>query len=307
MARVTLAHSPDADDVAMWWPLAGMRDRCGRPFDGVDGRPALDTGEFAFETVEADIQELNVRAIDRADLDITAVSAGVYPKIASRYRITRSGASIGNSYGPKLVVAAGSAFGSLGDVLSDSGARPVAIPGRHTTAYLVLRALAGRGMPVLEVPFQDVIGAVTSGRASAGLLIHEAQVDPESQGLRVIVELGPAWTARTGGPLPLGLNVLRRDLDERFGSGATGRIASLLKQSVRYSIEQAERTRAFLLARSEDRPEWRDRALLNRYLGMYVNDQTVDMGDAGVNALRVLYREGHGGGLCEDPGPIDAI
>lgn len=307
MARLTLAHSPDADDVAMWWPLAGMRDRHGRRFDGTDGRPALDTGEFAFETVEADIQELNVRAIERADLDITAVSAGVYPRIASRYRITRCGASIGVSYGPKLVVARESGLGSLAEVLSDRAAKPVAIPGRHTTAYLVLRALAARDMPVLEVPFQDVIGAVTSGRASAGLLIHEAQLDPESLGLRVIVELGPAWTARTGGPLPLGLNVLRRDLDERFGPGAAARIASLLKESVRYSISHGERTRAFLLARSDDRPEWRDRALLDRYLGMYVNEQTVDMGEAGVNALRVLYREGCDAGLCADPGPIDAI
>jgi 1,4-dihydroxy-6-naphthoate synthase len=307
MARLILAHSPDADDVAMWWPLAGMRDRRGRRFDGSDGRPALDTGELAFETLEADIQELNVRAIERSDLDITAVSAGVYPRIASRYRITRCGASIGVSYGPKLVVARPSGLGSLGDVLSDPGGRPVAIPGRHTTAYLVLRALAGREMPVLEVPFQEVIGAVTSGRASAGLLIHEAQLDPESLGLRVIVELGPAWTARTGGQLPLGLNVVRRDLDERLGSGATARVATLLRASVRYSIEHGERTRAFLQARSDDRPEWRDRALLDRYLGMYVNGQTVDMGEAGVEALRVLYAEGSRAGLCEEPGPIDAI
>ena len=305
MNRLNLAHSPDADDMAMWWPLVGMRDRRGRPFEGEDGRPALDTGGFVFETIEADIQVLNVRAMERGDLEITAVSAGVYPRIAQKYRITRCGASIGVSYGPKLVVRAENEPATLAELI-DSGTT-VAIPGRHTTAYLVLRALSGRVFPVLEMPFHEIVDAVMSGRVGAGLLIHEAQVSPESLGLRVVTHLGPAWTERTGGPLPLGWNVIRRDLDSRHGAGTCEHVAGLLRRSVRHAIDHPERTRAFLLARSEDRPEWRDRGLLDRDLGMYVNEQTVDFGEAGVAALRALYREGAGAGLCDDPGVIDAI
>ena len=292
--------------MAMWWPLAGMRDRAGKPFEGVDGRPAIDTGGIGFDTLEGDIQELNARAVDRADLDITAVSAGVYPKIAGAYRITRCGASIGVSYGPKLVVRADSGEDVTLHSLVDAGVS-VGIPGRHTTAYLVLRALAGQDFPVVEMPFHEIVGAVASGRVGAGLLIHEAQLSPESLGLRVVTELGPAWTERTGGPLPLGLNAIRRDLDRRLGGGASERVALLLRRSVRFAIDHPERTRAFLLARSDDRPEWRDRELLDRYLGMYVNEQTVDFGAAGVEALRTLFAEGARAGLCEDPGAIDAI
>lgn len=308
MNRLTLAHSPDADDMAMWWPLTGMRDRAGRPFPGADGRPAVDTLGFEFQPLVADIQELNVRAIERADLDITAISANAYAHVADRYQITRCGASIGVAYGPKLVVAATSSDRSLAHVLhaSDAG-HPVAIPGRHTTAFLTLRVLSGRDFPIMELPFHQIVGAVLDGQARAGLLIHEAQLDPESLGLRVITELGPCWTARTGKPLPLGLNVIRRDLDSRFGPGSCRRVAGLLARSVRHAIDHGDRTRAFLLARSDERPEWKDRDLLDRYLAMYVNEQTVDMGPAGVGALEILFSEGAKAGLCPSPGPIDAI
>lgn len=307
MIPLTLAHSPDADDMAMWWPLTGMRDRMGRPFAGVDGRAALDTLGFEFRGLAADIQELNVRAIERGDLDITAISANAYTRIAARYRITRSGASIGMSYGPKLVVAGSSPARSLGELLERESRPVIAIPGRHTTAYLTLRVLAGREMSVVEMPFHQIVDAVRAGRADAGLLIHEAQLDPESLGLRVLLELGPAWTRRTGKPLPLGLNVIRRDLDDRFGDGTCARVASLLRASVRHAIERGDKTREFLLARSDERPEWRDHGLLDRYLAMYVNAQTIDMGEPGIQALGMLFREGAKAGLCEDPGPIDAI
>ncbi len=309
MIELTLAHSPDADDMAMWWPLSGMRDRHGAPFPGADGRPAIDTGGFAFSPIASDIQELNERAIDRGDLDITAISANAYPSIHRRYQITRCGASIGMSYGPKLVVAAGSESRTLDDVKNrarHAGGR-VAIPGRHTTAYLVLRILAGGDLSTLEMPFHQIVDAVREGRAGAGLLIHEAQIDPESLGLRVVLELGPAWTARTGKPLPLGLNVIRRDLDAMHGTGTCERVAALLRSSVQHAIDDGDRTRAFLLARSDERPEWKNKTLLDRYLTMYVNDQTVDMGPAGVEALQMLYREGARAGLFAEPGAIDAI
>lgn len=307
MNELTLAHSPDADDMAMWWPLTGMLDREGRPLQGDDGRPALDTGRFRFAPLAADIQYLNKRAIDAGDLDITAISAHAYPYIASRYRITRCGASIGESYGPKLVVARESKIATLDEAVEASTHAPLAIPGRHTTAFLTLSVLAGRPFTTLELPFHEIVGAVREGRASSGLLIHEAQLDPESSGLRGVLALGPAWTERTGMPLPLGLNVIRRDLDGRHGAGTCAAVASLLMASVRHAIDNPASTRRFLLARSDERPEWRDDALLTRYLRMYVNDRTVDMGDTGVRALERLFMEGARLGLCPDPGAIDVI
>lgn len=309
MIELKLAHSPDADDMAMWWPLTGMRDRHGSAFPGEDGRPAIDTGGFHFFPIASDIQELNVRAIERGDLDITAISANAYPHIHGRYRITRCGASIGRSYGPKLVVSAASELRTLDQVLglARTSGDPVAVPGRHTTAFLTLRLLSGGDFPIVEMPFHRIVGAVAEGQAIAGLLIHEAQLDPESLGLRVVLELGPEWTSRTGSPLPLGLNVLRRDLDGIHGAGTCERIGALLRNSVRHAIDHGEKTRAFLQARSDERPEWKDRALLDRYLAMYVNDQTVDMGDEGIGALRLLYREGARAGLFVEPDEIDAV
>ncbi|MBX3361593.1 MAG: hypothetical protein KF705_09180, partial [Phycisphaeraceae bacterium] len=117
----------------------------------------------------------------------------------------------------------------------------------------------------------------------------------------------PAWMAWAGGPLPLGLNVMRRDLDARFGVGTSVTVARLLRESVRYAIDHGELTRAFLLARSYERPEWKEPGLLERYLSMYVNEQTVDMGEEGVRSLRILFARGAAAGLCVDPGEIDAI
>lgn len=307
MKEITLAHSPDADDVAMWWPLVGLSDLRGTPLGGESGDPAFDTCGWRFRTIAQDIQVLNARAIEQGDLDITAISAHAYPYLAARYQITKCGASMGESYGPKLVVRADSPDTSLEQLLERIDTRAIAIPGRHTTAFLTLSILAGRSFATREMHFQSIIGSVLEGQVSAGLLIHEAQLDPESLGLRTILELGPAWTRLTGTPLPLGLNVLRRDLDERFGAGSCAEVAGLLQRSVRHAIQHPAQTRAFLLARSEARPEWQDAALLDRYLGMYVNDRTVDMGQDGVDALRRLYAEGSARGLCADPGTIDAI
>lgn len=309
MITLSLAHSPDADDMAMWWPLTGMRDRSGAPLSGGVCEPAIDTRGFRFETLAADIQELNLRAIERGDLDITAISAGAYPGISGVYRVTRCGASIGGAYGPKLVASASSRLDSLDAALGacDSGGGMIAIPGRHTTAYLALRVLAERAFPTREMPFYAIPEAVFGGEVAAGLLIHEAQLDPEVLGLRTILELGPAWMAWAGGPLPLGLNVMRRDLDARFGVGTSETVAHLLRESVRYAIDHGELTRAFLLARSDERPEWKEPGLLERYLSMYVNEQTVDMGEEGVRSLRTLFARGVAAGLCVDPGEIDAI
>lgn len=318
---LTLAHSPDSDDMVMWWPLTGMIGPDGSRVPGHDGRPAFDTGPFAFRTIPEDIERLNRRAIEQGDLDITAISAHAYPHIASRYRITGCGASMGDGYGPRIVVPAASPVQSLEDLARRR--ITVAVPGVRTTAFLVLSLLTraaaeGRteaaGLPHEEMLFSDVVAAVTSGRCGAGLLIHEAQLNYADAGLRLIADLGAAWKARTGLPLPLGLNVLRRDLDARFGEGAAKEVAMLLESSVRHCRTHSDASRRFLRLHASGAPdglaareEWTDDALLDRYMAMYVNDDTQDLGRRGEQALARLYAEAHAAGLCPDPGPIDLL
>lgn len=312
MVELSLAHSPDSDDMVMWWPLTGIQGPSGVAVDGPEGRPAIDTGQFTFRTVADDVQRLNRRAIDIGDFDITAVSAHTYPHIRSRYAITSCGASMGEGYGPKLVVRNASYATTLPDLLRDlpenDGAvagGAIAIPGRQTTAYLTLRLLAGRPFPIREMLFSEIPGAVSRGEVVAGLLIHEAQLSFASLGLRPLVDVGEAWFGRTGLPLPLGLNVIRRDLDSRFGQGTVARVAQLLSASVRFAVAHPVASRRMLLLHSGDRPEWRDDELVRRYLAMYVSPLTMDMGERGRTALATLLGEGFRAGLCPDPGEID--
>lgn len=302
---ITLAHSPDADDLVMWWPLAGMRDAEGAPLAGGDGRPALDTHGFAFEPVAADIQALNERATSTGDLDITAISAFTYPFVQDRYRITACGGSFGDGYGPKVVVRQDSTVMCEGCL---RGQRPkLAVPGDRTTAFCVLSVLMDGPFEYEAMPFQEITGAVAEGRADAGVLIHEAQLTHAELGLREVADLGAWWKQETGLLLPLGLNVIRRDLDERFGEGAEAAVAGMLTESVAFARAHPEVSRRFLLARVGDRPEWRDDALVERYLGMYVNNMTTNMGQAGRAALTRLFDEASRRGLCPPVGPVDLI
>lgn len=302
---VTLAHSPDADDLVMWWPLTGMRAPDGSPLPGPDGRPALDTRGLVFRTLAADIHTLNQRAAGSGDVDITAISAYTYPFVATKYRITTCGGSFGDGYGPKVVVAGGSSIMCDGCLRAQKPR--FAVPGDRTTAFLALSILLGQPFDYDVLPFQDVAGAVASGKSGAGLLIHEAQLTHESLGLREVIDLGAWWKRETHLPLPLGLNVIRRDLDDRLGPGASGTIASLLGESVAHARAHPDGCRRFLLSRLGERPEWADGALVDRYLGMYVNDLTADMGDLGRRALRRLFTDAAACGLCPDPGPLDII
>lgn len=301
---LTLGHSPDADDMVMWWPLVGMRTPDGRPVDGPEGEPAIVSDRFRFETIPDDVQRLNRRAIERGDLDITAISAHAYPYLKDRYRITRSGASMGEGYGPKLVVRS-DAKAATPEELFDGVTPVVAVPGVHTTAYLTLRLLLGRDFEVREMLFSEIPGAVARGEVDAGLLIHEAQIAFEQLGFRRLMDLGEAWSNRRNMPLPLGLNVLKRDLDDRYGEGGVDEVAGLLGRSVRHAREQAATSKKFLLLHADARPEWRDEDLVDRYLAMYVSGLTLDMGDQGRRALEALLGDGYRAGLCPDPGPID--
>lgn len=314
MPELTLAHSPDSDDLVMWWPICGMTNENGSPIDGPLGKPAIDTGGFTFTPIAEDVEVLNKRAIERADLDITAISAHTYPHIKDRYQITDCGGSFGEGYGPKVVVRADDerfiretpVEALLGEDVT------VAVPGTHTSAFLTLSLMLrelddSRTMRVQEMPFHEIIERVQSGKADAGLLIHEAQLTFEDAGLRRIADVGEWWGSARNLPLPLGLNVIKRDLDKRFGEGSAARISDILSASVVYAVEHEAESREFLRRRAGDRPEWHDDELVKKYLSMYVSPLTRSMGQKGRDALERLLGEGSRAGLCPDSGAIDVI
>lgn len=308
-----LAHSPDSDDLVMWWPLTGMHGPDGRPVDGELGTPRVDTAGFAFETVGVDVEALNRITAEEVGTgegdvyDITAISAAAYPAIRDRWAITRCGGSFGEGYGPRVVAPEDSAIRTPNDLRG----RTIAVPGTRTSAFLALSMLLGRdgtrGFEHEAMLFSDVPGAVVEGRADAGLLIHEAQLTFAEMGLRKIIDLGEWWTGRTGLPLPLGLNVVRRDLDERFGAGTVATVSRVLSASVRHAVEHAAESRRYLLLHSGGRPEWRDGALVDRYLSMYVSRMSVDMGAAGEEALRRFLGEGADRGFVVEASSIDVV
>lgn len=300
MNTLRLAHSPDSDDLVMWWPLTGMRTPDGTAVDGPLGSPRVSSDRFLFETVGEDVEALNamVRGTDAATrhgapFDITAISAATYPAIAADWAITACGGSFGEGYGPRVVVRSDSAIRTVDDL---RGAR-IAVPGTGTSAFLTLSMMLGdpaipghRGFDHEAVLFSDVPGRVLEAHADAGLLIHEAQLTFAEMGLREVVNLGEWWASEAGNqdsglPLPLGLNVLRRDLDDRFGPGSCAQVADLLSESVRYATEHLDESKAYLRLHSEGRPEWNDDDLVERYLGMYVSRLSVDMGARGSRAL----------------------
>lgn len=303
---LTLAHSPDSDDLVMWWPLTGMHGPGGTPVDGPDGLPRVASERFRFQTLASDVQVLNRRAIEIGDFDITAISAHAYPHLQDRYRITACGASMGEGYGPKVVCRAAASFATLADALAVDDS--VVVPGVHTTAALVFTMLArdlGVTPRMSEMLFSEIPAAVADGGFPLGLLIHEAQLTFESMGLRVLVDLGQAWGERTGLPLPLGLNVLRRDLDTRFGAGSVDEVARLLDASVRYAASHREESKRFLRLHAEGRSEWLDDAIVDRYLDMYVSAMSVEMGRRGREALERLFSDAAGFGLIPPVGAID--
>lgn len=319
-AALTLAHSPDADDAFMWWPLTGKvnpRDRDKRGVAEPLTKPIIDTGRFRFLAVPADIEALNRRAVDAGDLDITALSMHAYPHVKDRYILTACGSSMGDGYGPKLVcrratLADLGADGVL-DRLRHAGLT-LAIPGRRTTAFLTLSLMLGAlpsspgSVPpaprIVEMPFDRVIPSITEGEADAGLVIHDAQLTFEGAGLVQVADLGAWWRADTGGlPLPLGANAVRRDLDDRFGAGTLKEVASLLEQSVRVSLERREESLEYVAAFAPGTsPEQVD-----RYINMYVTALTMHAGERGLSAIRQLLERGARAGLCPDPGEVEML
>lgn len=262
---ITIAHSPDSDDAFMFYGLASGR---------------VPTGDLDVAQVLADIESLN-RAAFEGRYEVTAVSFHAWAHLRDRYALLPHGASMGDRYGPILVA-------RQNGPTAIEGVR-VAVPGTLTTAFLALQ-LYHPGFEYDVVPFDQIQQAVLDGRAQAGLLIHEGQLTYADEGLRKIVDLGEWWAARTGGlPLPLGGNVIRRDL----GPEMMRRVSALLRDSIACALDHREEAIEYALQFGRGL----DRARTDRFVGMYVNELTLDYGDRGRAAVVRLLEEAFEKGL----------
>jgi 5,8-dihydroxy-2-naphthoate synthase len=257
---IRLGHSPDPDDAFMFWALAANQ---------------IDTRGFEFEHVLRDIQTLNEWALD-GKLETTAISLHAYPYVQDRYAVLPHGASMGSGYGPVVV-----AREELGREQLQSV--EIAVPGRMTTAFLVLRLYLG-DFRFREVPFDQILDEVKSGRADAGLVIHEGQLTYETEGLQKAVDLGEWWLLETGLPLPLGINVARRDL----GQEILHDLSEVLHESIQAGLDHRAEAMEYALGFGRGL----DTELADRFVGMYVNEYTCDYGEEGRQAVAELLRRG---------------
>jgi 1,4-dihydroxy-6-naphthoate synthase len=268
---ISLAYSVDADDAFMFHALAG----------GQVAAPDL-----VFSHRRADTAELNRLALAGAT-DVVAISAGVYPRVADRYQLLPHGASVGRGFGP--VVVAPRAYAP-----ADLAGRRVGIPGLTTTAWMVLRLIEPRAIPVEIpiVPFGRIFDAVATGEVDAALLIHEGRLTYPQRGLQLVVDLGVWWQTEVGLPLPLGVNVIRRGL----GPARVGQVSGLLRESIRWAIAHRDELIAALAARAtrgaDDRgdPALGDPALIDHYLSLYANADTLDMPPDARRGIEALFQ-----------------
>jgi 1,4-dihydroxy-6-naphthoate synthase len=290
-----LGHSPDPDDAFMWWPLADFTTP-----DGKTHAPRIHTAGYRFHHVLEDIQSLNVRS-EKGELEITALSIHQYPFVAEHYALTTCGSSMGDGYGPMIVTKPGR-FTSLRDL---RGAK-LAIPGLRTTAWLSCQlALAEHGLCRDDVQWEPVMfdqipAAVLSGDYDAGLIIHEGQITFAQQGLALLIDLGAWWKQTRGLPLPLGGNAIRRDLVDA-GAGPT--ICRVLLDSIEFALAHRDEAVAFSLNYARDL----DPSLASRFVGMYVNDWTLDYGDLGRRAVQRLLDDGAAAGLTPRVGDLTMV
>jgi len=266
--RITLAHSPDADDAFMFYGLAKHK---------------IDTGDLEFVHELKDIQSLNVDALEER-FDVTAVSFGMYPRIADKYALLSSGSSIGDGYGPIVV--------SRNPIAAEDLTRHVvAVPGENTSAYVALKLFAPT-VKTKTMDFNAIQEAVRDNEVDAGLLIHEGQLTYHEDGLHKVVDLGEWWKIETGLPLPMGGNAIRRSL----GEDLMRRASVILKQSIQYSLDH--RSEALDYAMQYGRALDKDRA--DRFVGMWVNELTIDYGDRGRKAVREFLSQAFAAGLLPE-------
>jgi 1,4-dihydroxy-6-naphthoate synthase len=262
---ITVAHSPDSDDAFMFYGLATNK---------------IETGDMRFEHVLEDIQTLNEKAT-RGVYDVTAISFHAYAYVNDKYALLPHGASIGEGYGPIVVAREPRA-------VEDIPKLKVAVPGTMTSAFLALRILSPE-FEYVVVPFDKIIDAVRDGEADAGLLIHEGQLFYQKMGLHKVVDLGEWWKDWTGLPLPMGGNVVRRDL----GAETIKRVSEYLHESIRYSLDNRRDALAYAMQFARDM----DTELADRFVGMWVNQLTLDYTERGRIAVQRLLDEGAARGV----------
>jgi len=274
-STIHLAHSPDSDDAFMFYALA----------DGM-----IDTQGISYVHELQDIETLNGRAM-RGELDVTAVSIHAYAYLSDTYALLPHGASMGDGYGPKLVA-------KTPMTRQDVAGKRVAVPGLMTSAYLSLRLFQPDFIPVV-VPFDEIEQAVLGDAADAGLLIHESQLTYADEGLHLIADMGAWWLEKTGLPLPLGGNVIRKDMPRELQK----KVSRHLRASIAYGLGHRESAldHAMRFARGLDRGK------ADTFVGMYVNDWTLDYGERGRAAIRLFLDEGVKSGIITRPVTVEFV
>jgi 1,4-dihydroxy-6-naphthoate synthase len=265
---IRVAHSPDSDDAFMFYALA---------------RGLLDTGDLRFEHVLSDIESLN-RAAREGRYEVTAISIHAYAHLKDTYALLPHGASMGEGYGPVVV----SKEPLEADALRE---RTVAIPGEWTSAALALRLWAP-GVATVPVAFDEILPKVAAGELDAGVIIHEGQLTYAEEGVHAVIDLGAWWQEETGLPLPLGGNAIRRDLDPE----TAGRVSTLLRDSIAHGLEHREKA----LDHAMEYARGLERGKADRFVGMYVNERTLDYGEDGRRAVQLFLDRAHEAGLIPE-------
>jgi 1,4-dihydroxy-6-naphthoate synthase len=278
---IRVGHSPDPDDAFMFHALANDK---------------IETGGLKFVHELQDIETLNRRALN-GELEVTAVSIHAYSFLLDKYALLPTGCSMGDKYGPMVVARRAMRVDELPAV-------KVAVPGTLTTAFLTLKLLyesigAADKLVYDVIPFDEIIPAVAGGKYDAGLIIHEGQLTFQNQGLHLVRDLGVWWQERTGLPLPLGGNVVRKDL----GAETMRTVSRLIKESIQYALDHRREALNYALKYARDM----DVELADKFVGMYVNDWTLDYGDRGRAAIRKLLGEGHRAGVIPNPVELEFV
>ena len=274
--EITIAHSPDSDDAFMFYGLATNKVRV----------PGL-----RFTHTLCDIETLNRKAMQGGVYDVTAISFHAYPYIQENYALLGSGGSVGEGYGPMIVAV--QAFSQ-----NEIKQKRIAVPGKLTTAYLALQ-LFSPGIETEVVPFDQIIPQLLEGKYEAGLIIHEGQLTYSKVGLQRVVDLGRWWLKMTGLPLPLGGNAIRRSL----GPQLMEQVAGALRESIQYALDHREEALAYAMQFGRDL----DSQLTDKFVGMYVNDRTLDYGPDGREAVRRLLDMGYKAGIIPHQAKVDFV
>ncbi|MBA3725595.1 MAG: ABC transporter substrate-binding protein [Armatimonadetes bacterium] len=262
--QIRLGHSPDSDDAFMFWGLAS----------------GTVESDYEFEHILRDIQTLNEWALE-GRLESTAISVHTFAHVADKYALLRHGGSFGEDYGPMIIARESLTMEQLRNTV-------IAVPGKLTSAYLQLNIFLPEAK-VAVVPFDEIMPAVKSGQYEAGLIIHEGQLTWEREGLVQIADFGKWWKEKTGLPLPLGVNVVRRDLGEE----AVKELSRVMRESIKAGLQNRETALQYALQFARGK----DVETSDEFVGMYVNERTLDMGDEGIEAIKLLLKMGADAGI----------